>query len=114
MNEVLLTHKLPWAVYGSFSGFFIFTNPSGFQISPTDFDPLDYDYTVLKTSRQGYAQQLVMALIVNGVHIGGFPGGWVSGVHSEEDYQATVAGFDKALGMLRRPFAATIKQHPTC
>jgi len=102
MNEVLVTHNMPWAVYGSFSGFFIFTNPTGLKISPLDFNPLDYDYTVLKTSRVGFAQKLVMALITQGVHIAGFPGGWVSGVHSEEDLQHTLAGFDRALKLLKK------------
>ncbi len=32
MNEVLLKQQMPWAVYGSFSGFFIFTNPTGLKI----------------------------------------------------------------------------------
>lgn len=101
MNEVLVAHKMPWAVYGSYSGFFVFTNPTGLNISPLDFDPLDYDYTVLKTSRLGYAQQLVLALITQGVHIAGFPGGWVSSVHSDADMRDTIAGFDRALGLLK-------------
>ncbi len=101
MNEVLQKQQMPWAVYGSFSGFFIFTNPTGLKISPLDFDPLDYDYTVLKTSRLGFAQKLVMAMITRGVHIAGFPGGWVSGVHDEEDYQRTIAAFDEALTLVK-------------
>jgi len=101
MNEVLLAHDMPWAVYGSFSGFFIFTNPTDLKISPRDFNPLDYDFKVLKTSRLGFAQKLVMALVTEGVHIAGFPGGWVSGVHSDEDLQKTLAGFDRALVLLK-------------
>lgn len=102
MNDVLVAHKMPWAVYGSYSGFFIFTNPSGLNISPLDFNPLDYDHTVLKTGRLGFAQKLVMALITQGVHIAGFPGGWVSGVHSDKDLQVTLAGFDRALDQLKK------------
>ncbi|MBT4521635.1 MAG: aminotransferase class III-fold pyridoxal phosphate-dependent enzyme, partial [Halieaceae bacterium] len=102
MNDVLVSHQMPWAVYGSFSGFFVFTNPTGLKISPLDFNPLDYDFTVLKTSRLGFAQKLVLALITQGVHIAGFPGGWVSSVHSDEDLQQTLAGFDKALALLKR------------
>lgn len=101
LNEVLVARRMPWAVYGSFSGFFIFTNPDGLEISPMDFDPYDYDYTVLKTSRQGYAQKLAMALITQGVHIAGFSGGWVSGVHNDDDYERTLAGFDAALLLLK-------------
>jgi glutamate-1-semialdehyde 2,1-aminomutase len=101
LNEVLEAHRKPWAVYGSFSGFFIFTNPTGLDISPRSFDPLDYDFNVLKTNRLGYAQQLTMAMMTCGVHIAGFPGGWVSGVHDEDDYQQTVNAFDEALTMLK-------------
>ncbi len=101
MNEVLVRQQTPWAVYGSFSGFFIFTNPDGLKISPLDFDPLDYDFTVLKISRLGFAQKLVMALMTRGVHIAGFSGGWVSGVHSEDDYQRTITAFDEALTLVK-------------
>ncbi len=101
LNEVLETHRMPWAVYGSFSGFFIFTNPTGLDISPHGFDPLDYDFRVLKTNRLGYAQQLTMAMMTCGVHIAGFPGGWVSGVHDDDDYHQTVSAFDESLALLK-------------
>jgi glutamate-1-semialdehyde 2,1-aminomutase len=102
MNEVLVAQRMPWAVYGEFSGFFIFTNPTGLKMSPLDFNPLDYDFTVLKTSRLGFARTLVLALIIKGIHIAGFPGGWVSSVHSDDDYQKTVSGFEDAVVLLKR------------
>ena len=42
-----------------------------------------------------------LALITQGVHIAGFSGGWVSGVHNDDDYERTLAGFDAALLLLK-------------
>lgn len=101
-NDILADLEMPWAAYGSFSGFFIFTNPTGLDITPHSFNPLDYDYTVLKTSRVGFAQKLTMALMTQGVHIAGFPGGWTSAVNSDEDYELTMERFRKAILMLKK------------
>jgi hypothetical protein len=43
-----------------------------------------------------------MALMTRGVHIAGFPGGWVSAVHNEDDYQQTITGFDEALSLVKK------------
>lgn len=102
LNNVLHDRGLNWAVYGSYSGFFIFTNPNGRNISPLEFNPLHYDHTELKVNRLGFAQQLVLALIVHGVHIAGFPGGWVSGVHTEEDLNVTHDAFSEAIAIVSR------------
>ena len=101
LNDVLTELELPWAVYGTFSGFFIFTNPDGLDIGPHSFNPLDHDYATLKLGRSGFPQKLVLALLTQGVHLAGFPGGWVSAVHSDEDYEDTITGFKNALNMMK-------------
>src|SRR5206468_11031093 len=40
INEVFEEEHVPWAAYGSFSNFHIFTNPDHSAIVPTRFDPL--------------------------------------------------------------------------
>jgi hypothetical protein len=41
INEVFEEEHVPWAAYGLFSNFHIFTNPDRRQIVPTRFDPLE-------------------------------------------------------------------------
>ena len=38
-TEVLAQERLPWAVYGTYSGFHLFLNPKGREIAPERFDP---------------------------------------------------------------------------
>src|SRR5512134_1785748 len=40
MNEVLAREGVPWAVYGDYSLFHVFTNPDGAPLDPERFDPL--------------------------------------------------------------------------
>ena len=41
MNEVLAREGVPWAVYGDYSLFHVFTNPSSLDIDAKRFDPLE-------------------------------------------------------------------------
>src|SRR5205807_1676275 len=42
LNEVFEEERVPWAAYGTFSSFELFTNPEGASITPTSFDPLQF------------------------------------------------------------------------
>src|SRR6266481_7470563 len=51
LNEVFEEEHVPWAVYGTFSSFELFTNPEGVAITPTRFNPHDYSFATLKSDR---------------------------------------------------------------
>ena len=97
LNQVLVDLGIPWAVYGEFSGFFVFTNPDGEKINPLSFNPLQQHYTKLKSSVPGLVQNLLTCLLNNGVHILPFPGGMVSATHTEDVIAQTTDRFRFAL-----------------
>ena len=45
LNRVLTEENVPWAIYGEFSVFHIFTNARHLPITPAEFDATAYDYT---------------------------------------------------------------------
>ncbi len=102
LNLVLAARGVPWAVYGGFSGFHIFTNPRGLEIDPMAFDPLAQSFELLKESRPEMIHKLRLAMLVNGVDFSPWPGGQLSAAHDETDLDLTVAAFEESLSMLRR------------
>ena len=50
LNEVLIDEDVPWAAYGTFSGFHVFLNPEGRSLRPDRFDPFSIDYRELKAN----------------------------------------------------------------
>jgi glutamate-1-semialdehyde 2,1-aminomutase len=105
LNEVLAQEQVPWASYGEFSAFHLFTNPNGRALSPgntaADFDPRALPFDELKGNAAGVVQKLRLAMILNGVDITGWPGGTIAAVHSDEDLQHTVDAFRESLKMMR-------------
>jgi glutamate-1-semialdehyde 2,1-aminomutase len=103
VNEVFDEEKVPWAVYGTFSMFHVFTNPERAAIRPTAFDPLQQPAASLADKRQaGLVDKLRLAMIVNGVDLSGSPGGLVSATHEAAELDDTVRAFRDSLRMLRR------------
>jgi glutamate-1-semialdehyde 2,1-aminomutase len=92
---------VPWAAYGTFSGFHTFLNPAGRPIEPTRFDPLQLGYQELTANPKELARKMRLALLVNGVDLSGRLSGFVSATHGAEEMEATVAAFRGALAMLR-------------
>ncbi len=101
LNEVLAEERVPWAVYGSFSGFHTFLNPQGRAIAPEGFDPLGLDWRELISGSKPLAQKFRLALLVNGVDVNGRLSGFLSATHGTAELDATVAAFRAALAMLR-------------
>ena len=101
MNDVLRQHRLRWAVYGTFSGFHIFTNPGGLEIAPDDFDPHALPYDVLKKGNPVLNNKLRLGLLNEGVDVSPWPGGLTSSAHDDADLEATLAAFDRVLGALK-------------
>jgi glutamate-1-semialdehyde 2,1-aminomutase len=103
MNELFEEEKIPWAAYGTFSMFHIFTNPGREAITPTRFDPLSVSAASLVDRRQaGLVDKLRLALMVNGVDFNGSPGGLVSATHEPAELADTIRSLRHSLHMLRR------------
>lgn len=101
LNEMLAQDAVPWAIYGSFSGFHTFLNPDRREIDPTKFDPFTCGMAELKVQPAQLASRLRVALLVQGIDTNGRIGGFTSATHTDEDIVETVAGFRAAIAMLR-------------
>jgi glutamate-1-semialdehyde 2,1-aminomutase len=102
LNDVLEEERVPWAVYGTHTGFHIFTNPRGLPIGPRNFDPLALGYAELKVPRGHMAvTKLLLAMRTEGVDVPNWPGGPVSAAHGPAEVAETVAAFRTALRALR-------------
>jgi glutamate-1-semialdehyde 2,1-aminomutase len=103
LNEVFEEERVPWAVYGTFSMFHIFTNPEGVAITPTKFNPHEHPVESLAGNRQaGVVHKLRLAMMVNGVDLSGSPGGLASATHGEAELEDTVNAVRKSVHMLRQ------------
>lgn len=101
LNKVAKEHDIGWCIYGDFSGFHIYTNPSKETVSPEDIDEGRLDYRKLKNTPSPLVHKLRAAMSLNGVDINGWPGGMVSSAHTSEDVEKTAAAFSSALSMLK-------------
>lgn len=102
LNDVIRAEGVPWAVYGEYSTFHVFTNPKGrADVSPDKFDPLALGYEELKANAPGAVQKLRLAMILNGVDIMGWPGGNIAAVHTDDDRVTTVEAFRESLRMMK-------------
>ncbi len=103
MNGVLAEAGVPWAAYGTHTGFHIFTNPRGVAgVGPRRFDPLAFGYEDLKVPRGAQAPvKLALAMRVNGVDIMPWPGGTVSAAHGADEVDRTLEAFRRSLRMLK-------------
>jgi glutamate-1-semialdehyde 2,1-aminomutase len=102
LARVLLDQRVPWTVYGTFSGFHIFTNPERLPITAADIEQGRCDYRVLKAAApRSLSTKLRLGMLINGVEIFSWPGGPTSAVHGRDDLQLTVDAFRQTLQMLR-------------
>lgn len=102
MSAALAKAGLPWAVYGTFSGFHVFTNPRRLDIDPEGFDPLDHSWEVLKESNKDATIKLRLAMAIQGVDLNSRCGGLTSATHGEAEIDHALAAFEESLAMLKR------------
>ena len=102
LNTVIEDSGTPWAVYGEFSVFHIFTNPRSRAIKASEFDPLEYGFEELALKAKEPIRKLRLALLINGVDFTGWPGGTVSIAHTAEDIAETSEAFARALHLLKQ------------
>ena len=102
LNEIFEEERVPWAVYGTFSSFELFTNPERAQITPTRFDPLDYSAASLKSERNaGVVHKLRLGMMIHGVDLSSHPGGVISMTHGDAELEDTVAALRHTVHMLK-------------
>jgi glutamate-1-semialdehyde 2,1-aminomutase len=103
MNEVLAEEQVKWAVYGTYSGVHIFTNPDGDDIVPSQFDAVPLVPRMINKSRHdGMPVKVRMGLLVNGVDVNTGPSGTISASHGEEEMVLTVDAFRATVRALKR------------
>jgi len=102
LNEVLTAEKLPWAVYGTSSGFHLFMNPKKRAgVSPANFDPFKCTFDELKDQPKELVGRFRLAMLVNGVDLNPRLGGFTSSTHQASDVADTVGAFREAIRMLK-------------
>ena len=102
MNDVLVREEMPWAVYGDYSLFHVFTNPKGLAIDARRFDPLAIGFDGLKRAKNAaMANKLRLAMLIAGVDIMGAPGGAVSATHEDREIEQTVEAFRQAVRLIK-------------
>jgi glutamate-1-semialdehyde 2,1-aminomutase len=103
MNQVLEEEGVKWAVYGTYSGIHIYTNPDEVDITPSTFDALAFTPRMMSKSRgAGITSQVRMGLLVNGVDVNSGPSGTISAMHGEEEMAITVDAFRATIRAMRR------------
>jgi glutamate-1-semialdehyde 2,1-aminomutase len=103
MNLVAQRLGCDWCVYGDFSAFHIFPNPDHDPVTPADIMAGRVDSWKLRGAASTELQHKVrVSFLCSGVDILPWPGGLVSGVHTDEDLQRTVEAFEGLLKMLDR------------
>jgi glutamate-1-semialdehyde 2,1-aminomutase len=102
LNTVLAQERVPWAAYGTYSGFHLFVNPSGLNIHPQKFQPEQIPLTDMKNQPKTLINKLRLAMLINGVDLNPRGGGLLSCTHSAGDVSDTAAAFHEAIRMLKQ------------
>jgi len=102
LNAVLAAENLPWAVYGEFSFFHIFTNPDGLDIDPQNFDAFSLPTAAFKPDpRKSLGQKFYLGMVVNGVDGMGHRGGILSATHGNDVVGETAEAFRATIRALK-------------
>ena len=89
-------------MYGTFSGFHIFTDPEHLRPRPADIESGRLDYQMFKTPPpRSLAVKLRLGMLLHGVEIFAWLGGPTSAVHNDEDLEHTADALRRTLRMLR-------------
>jgi glutamate-1-semialdehyde 2,1-aminomutase len=103
MNEVLEEEGVKWAVYGTYSGMHIYTNPDGADVKPSTFDAVSFIPRMMGKPRgEGITGKVRMGLLVNGVDMNSGPSGTISAMHGEEEMAVTVDALRATVRALKR------------
>jgi glutamate-1-semialdehyde 2,1-aminomutase len=101
LNAVLAEERVPWAVYGTSSGFHIFLNPAGRAISPQSFDPHAIPMEEIKNPPPRLLSRTRLALLLHGMDVSSRLAGFTSIAHSEADIADAATALRETVRMLR-------------
>ncbi len=101
LNVVLDEEQVPWAIYGTSSGFHVFLNPQRRDISPLSFDANGCSFDELKTPPGKLGNRLRLALLAHGVDVNNRLGGFTSATHGDAEIEDTADALRAAVRMLR-------------
>lgn len=102
MNEVLEDEGVKWAVYGSYSGMHIYTNPDGVDFRSSEFDAVAFIPRLMGRAASPMPGKIRMGLLVNGVDMNSGPSGTISAMHGEEEMTTTVEALRATVRALKR------------
>jgi glutamate-1-semialdehyde 2,1-aminomutase len=101
LNAILAKLGSSWCVYGDFSGFHVFTNPARAAVTPEDIHKGRVSWETLKNATPPELSHKVrIGMLAEGVDWVGWPGGVVSGVHTDEDVEKTLDAFEQVAQVL--------------
>ncbi len=101
MNEIIGRLGAPWCAYGEFSGVHVFTNPDRDTVSRERIlDGTIHWQKLAKGTPPELGHKIRQGMIIGGVDVTGWPGGVVSGVHTEDDVEITLKAFEQTLKMM--------------
>jgi glutamate-1-semialdehyde 2,1-aminomutase len=101
LNAVIRKMGIGWSVYGDFSSFHIFTNAERAPVTADDIQSGKVHWAKLKAAtRMDLVYKIRAGLLLGGVDICVWPGGWTSAVLAAGDIDKTVAAFEQLLRML--------------
>ena len=101
LTRIVVDEGVAWGIYGTYSGYHIFTNPQARDLDPATFDPLAMPWQELRTGNPPLANKLRLALLNYGVDVNGWPGGMVSAVNTDDDLQQTFEAFTRSIRDLK-------------
>ncbi len=101
LNMVLAEEGLPWAVYGTSSGFHLFLNPARRDVTPERFDPYVVPMEEFKTPPARLVSRLRLALLLHGVDVNGRLSGFTSAAHDAADVAEAARALRASVRMLR-------------
>lgn len=102
LNDVFAERRVPWAAYGTSSGFHIFLNPKDRTIDPRQFDVEEISAAELSARDRQLINDLRVALLGQAVDINPWPGGLVSAAHDSAVIDEALSGFAKAMFTLAK------------
>ncbi|TVQ29440.1 MAG: aminotransferase class III-fold pyridoxal phosphate-dependent enzyme [Geminicoccaceae bacterium] len=102
LNEVVKAAGVNWLVYGQHTGWHVFVNPEGLDLTAAAAAPETLGYRRIKAAKGHPAiEQLRLAMRRHGVDIAPWPGGPASAAHDESDLERTVQAFASSLEDLK-------------
>ena len=106
LRGVIHGEGLDWCIYGTFSGFHIFTNPDHEAVTADQIEAGEMPYQKIKAAAGSEASRMIrIGMLSQGVDLPGWPGGPTSAVHTDEDMEKTVAAFQHTVRVIRDELA---------